>query len=240
LCAKSGDTISFNSIPTTKLISWNNDTIVCISPDINASGNVRVSVLKRNSWRYDSENNPYWMPKESDIINYLKQDVESYGAYTKYKVITTKTSYNSNGEATGSSEFEYNDTRYLDDHNATEKSFTSDGQNFESRFKYNGTNVVISYKGKISSDGKTLESLTITRHDGENLVLRIGFKNLPLIKHGKYSTNFSWEFGAATNAEPYFSDFYMASYYPNGDKLIDYELKTGLNVVFSFSCRFIE
>ncbi len=234
-----GDTVLFDNLPVASIVSWSNSTIVCEAVEMPAQGDVSVYVSKQSYKQYKSEESPYWKPKPANIANYLKSKLISYGSMIKYKVNTVVTSYNNKGEPYNTHDFEYDDTRYLDASDSKESSFSANGLDFQSSFKYNSTNITVSYSGTVSKDGKTLESLTITRYDGEKLELRIVLKDVPLINYGKYYSNFSWEYGT-NSAQGYLTDFYMASYYNDGKLQTDYKLKNAVNVRFNFSCKFID
>ncbi len=221
-----GDSVYFNDRPTPQLISWTNTQILCAVPDMPASDYVQIAVVKGVEDPADrfsgianvaTANQTLWLPRKSDIVSLLQRAYDCNAGSIAYTVNATMINYNTKGDSTSAVDYQDVMSSSLYNETSPDYLFSSNGTDFQITFSYSGSDGRVSCSGKVSSDGRHLETATYTRYDAaDRVVLRIGLKNLPLTAYFTSQPQFGWTYEVPSNASSYVSDYYKASYYSNG------------------------
>lgn len=233
-----GDTIRLGDSLVTQITSWTDTKIECVVPDY-YDGRENVYLFKSgvNDYRYDGTT--YWRTLPSGIVKLLgRATAQDYGRIWCEGDFTL-TFYDDKGKVTGTSQYSSTFEEYLSTSSPTNVIFKVTGRSFQSAFSYSSnTNDRVECNGTVSADGKTLETVTVTRSINGNIIKRISFANVPVSSYNRYSDSFNWTFAVNSNATAYITDLYAATYSNNGKLQNDTKLKNGKKVEFRLQCKY--
>ncbi|MBL7999836.1 MAG: hypothetical protein JNL32_14515, partial [Candidatus Kapabacteria bacterium] len=220
------------------ITSWTDTKIECVVPDY-YDGRENVYLFKSgvNDYRYDGTT--YWRTLPSGIVKLLgRATAQDYGRIWCEGDFTL-TFYDDKGKVTGTSQYSSTFEEYLSTSSPTNVIFKVTGRSFQSAFSYSSnTNDRVECNGTVSADGKTLETVTVTRSINGNIIKRISFANVPVSSYNRYSDSFNWTFAVNSNATAYITDLYAATYSNNGKLQNDTKLKNGKKVEFRLQCKY--
>lgn len=242
------DYIFLNGKIIQEINSWSDTKIECNVINLPYDGSAPIEIVKSckdTSYKWSGTvhniGNVIWKATPTAILGLLKKVTETNVTYLSYKIAATMTGYNSKGEKTSTLDYEDNAIQYLYSDYSINKYFNSDGTNFSTGFEYSNGDGSVYCEGKISSNGKILESLTLERKDKNNkLILKVTLINLPLTNYGKYSSDITLDFTDETNPASYISEYYKATYSNDGVLQNDSKMRSASKVQFNLNCKYKE
>lgn len=232
------DNVLMSLTPATSIKSWTNEEIVFEAPELSSSGNHYIYIAKScNTY----ENNlyctnhqvgeKYWEPLPSDVIKLLSTATKEGEGFVIGNFDITVSTYDSKGNVTGKYDTKYQVFESLFN-KATTNSFKVNGRTFEATINRGSYGKLI-YTGTVSSDGKTLETATITRYNEmDKIILKLVLQNIPLNTIYKAEPRALWKYAAKNNATSHIKEFYYANYTNDGKLQSDGVMKNCTDISF--------